>query len=128
MGITKLIKKVCRQKAVYWGNPVNDGYGGYTFDTAIELDVRWEDAIRNLNHPVGEEVYSKATVIVQQDVDLHGFLFLGTLTDLNAMSGITLTNPRTIETAYEIIAFDKVPDIRAKEYVRTVYLGFRNLL
>jgi hypothetical protein len=128
MGISKIIKKFCKQKAVYWGSPANDGYGGFTYATAVEIDVRWEDAIRNLTHPMGEEVFSKATVLVQQDVDLHGYLFLGTLADLNAMTGITLTNPKTIDTAFEIIAFDKVPDIKARQYVRTVYLGFRNLL
>ena len=42
-GIEKVAKRFCVETAVYWGNPQNDGYGGFTFDTPVEIKCRWEE-------------------------------------------------------------------------------------
>jgi len=127
MGILNYIKRVAVQTAVYWGSPVNDGYGGFTFATAIEVKVRWDEKVRTISDPFGTYKLSKASVLVQQDMDYNGYLYLGTIAEIQANALYTLTNPKTIPTAFPIIAYDKIPLIKSTtKFVRTVYLGFRN--
>jgi len=107
------------QTAVYWGNPTPDGYGGYTFDEAVEIDCRWVDTIEVITDAKGENVVSRANVQVAQDVDVDGMLFLGTLDDLDSSQE---ENPETIPTAYRIKKFDKTPTIRGNAFHRAAYL------
>lgn len=126
MGITKFIKKVCVQTAVYWGNSQPDGYGGTTFDTAVEIKCRWEDKLRVVADKNGKEYHQRAELLVTQDVDVEGWLYLGTLNDFD--SDVDITNPVGIQGAYQIMGVDKSPLIRSTtEFVRTVFLGFGNL-
>lgn len=121
MGIENFIGIRCTQTAVYWGNPTEDGRGGRTFDSPVELSVRWEKLIQkvNTNDPV-EEIISDAQVTVLQDVDERGYLYLGELTDFD--STVDTSDPVTIEGAYEIKKFEKLPSIRGGDYNRKAYL------
>lgn len=129
--IENVVKKFCVQTAVYWGNPVNDGYGGKTFDDPVELlpptnGVRWEETTQVITNNQGKEIVSKAKILLCQDVDEEGYLFLGTLDDLSDSSGDSsgaYYDPLQIEGAYEIKRFDKTPMVRkTNQFVRTVYL------
>lgn len=122
-GIEKVTARFCVETAVYWGNPQNDGYGGFAFDTPVEIPCRWENKSEvnigwlSSGHP-GNSFECKASVLVTQDVDLQGYLFLGTLSDID----IAL-NPIDIQGAYPIHRFDKIPMVRKKdEFVRTAWL------
>ena len=127
MSILTYIKTICKQTAVYWGDPVNDGYGGFTFADPVEIKVRWDEKVRTIFDPFGMYKLSKASVLVQQDLDYNSYLYLGTLAELNARTDITLSNPKTIAEALPIMAYDKIPLIKSTtKFVRTVYLGFRN--
>jgi hypothetical protein len=127
MSIINFINRVCVQDAVYWGTPVNDGYGGYTFADPIEIKVRWEEKVRTVLDPFGEYKMSKAAIIVKQDLDYNGYMYLGTLVELQADTEITIANPKTVPMAFPIIAYDKIPLFRSTtKFVYTVYLGFRN--
>jgi len=108
-----------RQTAVYWGNPQNDGYGGRTFDDAVEIDVRWEGRQNLFIDAAGQEKRSRAVVFVKSDVDLGGYLYLGELTDLSSAEE---GDPLSIATAYEIAGFEKIPDIAAGKFVRKAWL------
>lgn len=133
MTIASVLRKFCVQPCVYWGAPVNDGSGGFTFADPVEILVRWEDVTRILSSSDGKEKESKATVLLQQDVDEQGYLFLGTLDDLDALdseveSSGTVYNPMNIEEAYPIIGVERIPFVRSTTvFVRTAYLGFRNI-
>jgi hypothetical protein len=128
MSIPKFIKKIAVQTAVYWGNPVNDGYGGYTYDAPVEIKCRWEEKVRTIADVFGEYRLSKATVLVNDPLDYNGYLYLGTLAEVNAMTGVTTSKPKTIPMAFAIIAYDKIPLIKSTtQFVNIVYLGFRNL-
>ena len=119
MGIDRFIQKVCVQTAVYWGNPVNDGYGGFTFDEAVEIPCRWDDKVQILKDNAGIEKISRAEVLLTQDVDELGYLFLGSLDDLPSDHD----NPAEIEEAYMINVFTKVPMIKSTTiFVRKAYL------
>lgn len=129
MSILKFIKKVCVQTAVYWAAPVPDGYGGYTFDVPVEISCRWEEKYRLFRGTNGNELETKAEVMITEDVVLQGWLYLGSLSDLQSFEESDGTiNPIGIPGAYEIVAFDKSPLFRSTDkFVRTVFLGFKNL-
>lgn len=126
MGIEKFIKKVCVQDAVYWGNPVNDGRGGMTFDSARQIKCRWEDKQRIRLDDQGREFISVASILVTEDLKIQGYLWLGKLTDIDGYgdSGFIDNDPSVVQGALVILAFDKVPMIKSTtQFVRSVFLG-----
>lgn len=125
MSIADFIASKCVQICVYWGDPVEDGYGGKTFAAPIELDCRWEDksqivgAIRT-SQLIGYDELSRATVFVTQDVEEGGVLYLGTLASLTAPQ---LADPKSIPTAHVIKRFEKSPALGSTtEFLRKAYL------
>jgi hypothetical protein len=108
-----------KQKVVYWGNPQNDGYGGKTFDAAVEILVRWEDKQELYTDVEGREVRSTAVVYPGVDLDLGGFLYLGELDDSGLDSDPL---PNEVSEAKEIQQFWKVPNLRATKFVRKAWL------
>jgi hypothetical protein len=117
--ITSFIKKVCKQDAVYWGTPVDDGYGTKTYATPVEIKVRWEDRLKTISDRDGREIVADITVLVTQDLDLGGYLYLGSLDDLDSDPV-----PADVEGAFEILSFEKIPMIfSTTEFVRFAYLN-----
>ena len=120
MGIERFIQKVCVQTAVYWGSPQEDGYGGFTFDEPVEIACRWEDKTQIVAGMDGQEVTSDTEVLVTQDLDYNGYLYLGELDDLDSDD---LDNPMTVSGAKPIISISKIPMIKSTtEFVRQVFL------
>lgn len=120
MGISAFIKSICVQTAVYWGSPVKDGYGGATFNTPVEILCRWEwkEKIQELQN--GKLQHQKGQVLVTEDLDLEGYLYLGSLTGISG----DVTNPLEIEGTYQIIEINKIPMIKSStEFVRTIIFG-----
>ena len=125
MGIEKFIEKVTVQTAVYWGSPQNDGYGGFTFADPVELSppangVRWVDKIQVVVASDGSEVTSDSEILVNQDLDLDGYLFLGKLSDL---TNDEKADPMKVNGARLVLSKSKIPMVRSTtEFVRMVYL------
>ena len=123
MGIVDLLTRTCLQTAVYWGTPTPDGYGTKTFADPVEIACRWTERIELINRVgdrLGEQVVSKAQVFVLQDVDEQGYLFLGDLDDLDSDEE---ADPTTVDEAFVIQRFDKIPTLKAiTEFVRKAYL------
>ena len=126
-----MIRRNCKQTAVYWGNPVNDGHGGFTFDSPIELappnGVRWEEISQVItDKKTGAEITSRAVIYVLQDLDEEGMLYLGSLEDLldsdNSSSGDIPLDPMMVEGAFFIKRFDKDPDLKGKGFLRKAFL------
>jgi len=118
--LIKFVESVCVQTACYWGNPVSDGYGGTTYDTPVEISCRWDGNTQLVTNNQGEEVVSKAEILLTQDVDEGGLLFLGDLDDLTPAEEAA---PETVDTAWKIIRFDKTPLFQSTdEFVRKAYL------
>lgn len=115
--------RVCKQTAVYWGSPTQDGYGGLTFDDPIEIDCRWEDVVQTVTmlgaSRQSVEIVSKAQIFVLEDLDEQGWLYLGNLIDLD---NDERADPKLVDGAYEIKRFDKTPSMKANEFVRKVYV------
>lgn len=104
MSITSVIARLCKQDAVYWGNPQNDGYSGFTYDAAVEIKCRWEDKVQLIVNPDGSQQSSRAIVYPLQVLDEEGWLYLGLLTDLTAEQ---IANPKLIRAADIIKKFEK---------------------
>jgi hypothetical protein len=118
--LLKFIESVCVQTAVYWGNPRNDGYGGTTYDSPVEIKCRWDGTTKRVTNNQGVEVVSQAEVLVTQDMDADGLLYLGALSDLTTTQQ---NDPAQVVGAYKIQRVDKNPLFRStSEFVRTVYL------
>ena len=112
-----IITKMLKQTAVYWAPSGADEYGIPTWATPVEISCRWEDSTAEFTDADGERKMSKAIVYVSQDVEERGVLLLS---DLN--SGIDQDNPKANDGAWEIRRFDKLPNLKVSEYLRTAYL------
>jgi len=124
--IENLVKKFTVQKCVYWGTPVSDGKGGFTFAAPVELDCRWEDKLELKEDYNGNKISSQASVLVNQDIDRRGFLMNITLADLNTLAtatGKSISNPREFADAFIVIQFEKIPMVFSdNDFVRSAFL------
>jgi hypothetical protein len=107
------------QTAVWWTNQVHTGAGGRTFDTGVEIAVRWEDKTVLFIDANGQERQSEAVVYTGVDVVLGDCLYLGTLADLDSDEG---DDPLLVTNAREVRRFDKTPDLEGTSFVRKVFL------
>ena len=101
-----MIVKNCKQTCVYWGSPVNDGYGGFTFASPIEIKCRWEDKVQLIRMDDGNMQSSRSIAYVLQELDEEGYLYLGTLADLDSAEE---EDPSTVVGAWVIKKFEKSP-------------------
>lgn len=111
MSIDAYMKNICNDIAVYWGTPVADKFGAFTFATPVEIQCLWKGKVVLIRDDEGREIVSKAKVYVTQDLDEHGMLFHGILDDLTAAQK---SDPRKVSSAYEIKTFMKVPSLHLK--------------
>jgi len=120
MGLRLTLARACVQVCVYWGNPQNDGYGGQTFDSAVEIKCRWEESSKAITDNDGVVIGSTAGVFVLQDMDEQGYVYQGFLADLTQSQ---LTDPKSVDGAWEIKQFEKIPILGSTtEFVRKIYL------
>lgn len=106
-----------KQKAVYWAPTGTDRFGKKSYATGIEIKCRWEDVTEQFLDQQGQMVISKAKVYVDRDVVIFGFLWLGTLAEATST-----TDPLKNKGAREIQAFAKLPNLKAREFLRTAML------
>lgn len=111
-----IITKVLVQTAVYWAPGPLDKFGKSAFLAPVQLDCRWEDVSTEQINAEGTRIASKAKVMVSEDVEVGGML---ALTDLESLTDPL--NPRAAG-GWEILTFNKTPNMRATEYVRTAFL------
>lgn len=120
MSLTGFITRACKQTIVYWGNPVDDGYGGYTYDDPVEILGRWEEMNEVVLGSDGKELVSRVRVFLTQEVDEEGAMYLGALTDLSSAPAPT----DSAVMALYIIAFSKLPVLgSANSYIYKAHLN-----
>ena len=113
------LTKNLRQDLVYWGTPANDGLGGVTFANPINIKGRWEDTQKKFIDSNGQEIVSSSIVYLGQDIDIGGWLFRGKILDI---APAKRNSPAEVNGAKEIRVFNKIPDINAINFERTVVL------
>ena len=115
------LKKFFNQKAVYWPTPTPDGYGGYTYGEPVEVDVRWTVKQEKFLSSQGagngvEEILSRVVVLSEIDFDMKGRMALMNLIDLSSSSTPEIEGALTIE------GFEKIPTIKADQFLRKAFL------
>ena len=89
MSIRNWTTRRLTDECVYWGPPVRDGLGGYTWTEPKELMSFWELSLRSrgpeINYnPTGAVVAAMTTVWVPDTVELGGYLYRGTIISLDS--------------------------------------------
>jgi len=118
-----IIKRMRKQIAVHWalasaesGGIAHDDYGQPVLTDPVEIECRWEAKSEEFVAANGTKTTSRAVVYVDRDVDVGGVLMLGELTD------VTDVDAKENEGAWEIKRFDRIPNLKATEYLRIAYL------
>ena len=117
-GRSNLTTRNLNQTAVRWTGATADGFGGRIFDDAVEIAVRWEDTRELFIDSNGRESVSKARVFVGVNLIVRDYLMLGTLDDLSSGA----EEPDQVTTAYEVRAFEKIPNLAGADFVRKAVL------
>lgn len=103
-----------KQDVTHWPVTGSDGYGGFTYGTAVKLKGRWEDkAVLFLTNDREEQV-SQAVVYLATDIAVGDYLGLGDLTATN--------DPTTIDDTYRVRQRHKSTDLRNLVAIRKVFL------
>lgn len=106
-----VLEKVSReQDAVLWSRMGFDGHGEPELASPTAIKVRWNQARREVIDATGAPVAVDATVVVDRDIVLGSRMWLGHITDL----------PSPVTEQMEVVSFTKTPDIKGREYLRTV--------
>lgn len=111
-----LIVKMRKQDAVYWPLTGFDAYGKPTYGEAQEIKVRWEDTQEEFVDAQGTKQVSRAKVYVGEDMAPGSMLILGVLS-----STLDEDDPRA-SGALEVKSFAKLPNMKATEFLRTVFV------
>lgn len=97
------IERNLRQTATYWAPGAEDSYGSRSYSAPVQLPCRWEDKTEMFIDKKGKESKSKSKVFFASDLQLDGYLLLGTSAE---------TNPRNVANASEIRNVFRTPDLR----------------
>lgn len=111
-----LIKRMRKQRAVFWAQTTVDNFGKMQFAAPVEIACRWENRTDEYLDAKGDKQMAKCVVYVDRDMKPGDALMEGTL-------DTGTTTPFEEPTAYEVKSFESVPNIRAKEFLRTTHLG-----
>jgi len=102
-----------RQAATYWSPGTPDGFGGTSYGSPTPMKVRWEERGELFLDSAGQESVSHSIVYTRIDVEIGGYLFLGSS---------TATDPTGVSGALEIRMFRKIPSLRALKFERRATL------
>jgi len=104
LSITRFIKDVCVQDAVYWEYDGPDGMGGSEFKDPTEIKVRWDESTEIVSADNGQEFVSDAQVLTPNDLTEQSYIYLGALDSLPASP-----EPPNTDGAHEIKSMDRHP-------------------
>lgn len=116
-----LIKKMRRQRAVYWKRLSADPTGMPVFDNPVEIECRWErdmgsNKFEQMITPGGTSESIRSTVYVDRDMSTGDMLLDARLQDIDI--GRT---PLELN-ALEIHGIASIPTLRATESLRIAYI------
>lgn len=119
----KIITKCQVSTAVYWAplrvNNVlqTDDYGLPLFKSPVELTCRKDDEEKQVINATGTVVLSTSQYIVDQAVEVGGFIVEGELTKITKP-----TKPREVLGAKEILAIANTPTLRGNKILHEAFV------
>ncbi len=136
-----IIRKMRRQKAVYWKRTDTvDHYGRVSFESPVEIDCRWVDGSQQFRDSKGQAFNFASTIYVDRQMYVGDALRLSTLEDLGGIPrdteegdervteedeirvGEALLDPRDDPAAALIQRFSITPNLKATENLYTAYV------
>lgn len=112
-----LLDKIRKQICIYWEPDYVDKFGQIVYKAPVDISCRWEYKNEMFINSLGEEQISSAVVYVGVDIVTKSKMKLGTITT----SGFN-TDWKANSGVLEVGAFNKIPDIKNKKYLRMAYL------
>jgi len=112
-----IITRMRKQDAVYWPFTGVDAFGQKEVGSPQGITVRWDDVTEEFIDSEGERHLSNAKVYVGIDMVPGSILMLGVVGDIT-----DAVNIKENAGAFEIKRFDKNPNLKATEFLRTAYL------
>jgi len=109
-----IITRMRKQEATYWAPNGFDRNGNPAFALPVVIDCRWEDSYELFMDAKGNQAVSKAKVYVDRDLEMRGYLMLG--------SSYVSDNPLQNPGVHAIRMFQILPNIRNTEQLRTAIL------
>lgn len=116
-----IIKKMRKQTAVWWvRSSTPDEFGHFTFAEPVEIACRWEVAGKEYQQDQGQvEVSESVAWVEDRGVKKGDLLRLGNLESDDS------SDPGDDPLIYEVRRFEKVPNLRATEFLCVAYLSLR---
>lgn len=105
-----LITRMRRQVATWFQQTGTDEFGQPSFTAGVEIKCRWSDEAKEVIAPDGSKMISSSVVYVDRDMEPGDLLQNSPLSDSD------------VEEASRIEAFQKIPNLKATEYLRVAYL------
>lgn len=122
MGTPAFISRNLAQTLVYWGNPVHGGTGTISFDAPVEVVGRYEMKNEIIIIHTGEEKVAGGHAWMAQDVDVGGYIYLGSLDDASLPSDIS--DPREVDDTMRILVKAQFPRLGSStEFLYRVHLN-----
>ena len=121
-----IITRMRKQQAVWWALASSESaakdhnrFGQPQVADAIQLTelVRWEDVTEEFIASDGTTQLSRAKVFVGRDMQPGDVIMLGTIANIT-----NTTHPKENTGAWEIRRFEKLPNIKNTEQLRTAIL------
>lgn len=120
-----IITRMRKQTCVYWALASSDSagedfddYGQPQWSEPTEISCRWEDVSEEFIDAKGDKQASRSIVYVDRDMRVGEVLMLGVSTDVVDGDNVLEKNA----DAWEIRKFDKIPNLKASEFVRMAFL------
>lgn len=101
-----VIRKIRKQKAIWWRRVGVDHYGRPQYAGPVQVDCRWEDDAREFVMENGEKFISRSIVYVDRPMSVGDRIALGVL------GPTTPSDPYDSDKAYEIRRFSIIPNLR----------------
>jgi len=101
------------QALTYWPPDGVDAFGGRTFGAPQEITGRWQTKRDLFRDPDGRELVSSTVVYTDQEVEVRGYLYLGTS---------AASDPTTVDGAREIRNVGLSPSLDATQTLHKAWL------
>ncbi len=98
--------------AVWWTNPVPDGYGRYTYDAPVEIPCRWEWRQQQYKDKNGDLQMCDGVVYTTANVKPGDALFYGSLSELDSSADYHDEDVHNAGPVFEEKTVDGTPEMR----------------